>query len=235
LRDLVISEPRCYLLDAMRLFLRCEAISSTSELIFPKDPHWHETHSASKPSCRYRFSPLDRLSISSLVFRAASAARNARFRTSSATTANPAPASPARAASTAHSGPIGGLESNFIIVLMIFRLLTGARDLSDRLSQPAICAFACSTTTFAWPSSLGLFGIVRILFGHADISSKEDDVSSREDACVEALPPGAGSMSTPATRRTPPHRHYAQSLYDAVDRFDEAVGNRMPATNEKMP
>ena len=40
-------------------------------------------------------------SMSSEVLRAASAARRARFRTSSATTAKPAPASPARAASTA--------------------------------------------------------------------------------------------------------------------------------------
>ena len=123
------------------------------------------------------------------VFRAASAARRARFRTSSATTANPAPASPARAASTA-----AFRASRFVwkaissIVLMIFPVSSLVLVISA--IAPAI-SFICRSTfsTISFVSciiALAWLALSAFCFVIEAISSREEEVSSRDDACSDA-------------------------------------------------
>ncbi len=128
-------------------------------------------------------------SMSWAVFLAASAARMARFLTSSATTANPAPASPARAASTAAFNA-SRLVWNAIssMVLMILEVSSLALEMSfmDTVSR-SMESLAVATTwlaSFISPSAVPAFSALFLVM--EAISSMDEEVSSMDAACSEA-------------------------------------------------
>ncbi len=134
------------------------------------------------------------------VFWAASADLMARFLTSSATTANPEPASPARAASTA-----AFRASRFVwkaiswMVLMILPMLSLAADVSCKeLINAFIEAFPSARTCSVAPISLFpslLFSVFFFIID--DISSMDEEVSSTALAC--SLAPSANCMALSST------------------------------------
>jgi len=126
------------------------------------------------------------LSIRLLVFFAASEARMAKFRTSSATTAKPAPASPARAASTA------ALRARRLVwkaissmVLMILPVSSLERVISaTAAAMSIICSLTFPTTIVASTvMALAWLALSALCLVMDDISSMEEEVSSREAAC----------------------------------------------------
>ena len=139
-------------------------------------------------------------------FFAASAARKARFLTSSATTANPAPASPARAASTAALS-----ASRFVwkeissIVLTIFWVSSLAPAISriDTVSL-SIEAFAFSMVSMAPAINALAFAVpAALLLVIDDISSREEEVSSMEAACSDAASERIWEVSTAPPTASP--------------------------------
>ena len=123
------------------------------------------------------------------MFLAASAALRARFRTSSATTANPAPASPARAASTA-----AFRARRFVwkaissMVLMIFPVSSLVLVISAM--APAMAPMwpsTFSTTCLVWAiMALAWLALSAFCLVMEAISSRDEEVSSRDEACSEA-------------------------------------------------
>ena len=139
-------------------------------------------------------------SIFAAVSLAAWAQRRARLRTSSATTAKPAPASPARAASTA-AFKARMLVWNAIssMVLMILAVASEdalickiARDISPvARTMPPTVSLASAVRALHWPTLAALRCVM------LDIYSNEELVSSNDAAC--SLAPSASNWLADAT------------------------------------
>ena len=126
--------------------------------------------------------------INSEVCFAASPARPARFRTSSATTANPIPASPALAASTAaFKARIfvwNAISSITLMILEIFWLAVFNSSMAATVPSSELLASANSVCRRPINSTAArVFSV--FLRAMELISSLDDDVSSKEAACSE--------------------------------------------------
>ena len=149
-----------------------ERISATSSVTFT-------------PSSEFFTDP----SIISVVVLAASALRCARLRTSSATTANPFPASPARAASTAAFS-----ASKLVwkaISSMVFTILAVSSE--DCLILPIVSVIRTmaavprsADSRAVWASVLAWLEFSEFCLVIEEISSSEEEISSSEDACSDA-------------------------------------------------
>jgi hypothetical protein len=143
-------------------------------------------------TCSTIFEPISEFwlasSISTLVFFAASPLRNARFFTSSATTANPFPASPARAASTA-AFSAKRLVWKAISSIVLIILLVSSDDFNiDSIAVFifAIAVFPSSTACTAKSANLSPdFALSALLPVKEFISSKDDAISSSDEACSD--------------------------------------------------
>ena len=128
-------------------------------------------------------------SINAEVSLAACAERCAKFRTSSATTANPIPASPARAASTAAlSARMLVWKAISSITLMIFEILSLEPviscidwSISSSVRLPSVMRRSTSAITPA--ASFEFSAFLRVI---EVISSLDAEVSSSDAACSEA-------------------------------------------------
>ena len=146
------------------------------------------------------------------MFFAAPAALMARFLTSSATTANPAPASPALAASTAALSArrlVWKAISSMVLIILDVSALALEMSAIDSVSRD-MDWFAFATTclvsamrAFAWIAWSAFCRVIE------DISSSEEEVSSMDAACCDApsascwldceiCPEAAATCSAPA-------------------------------------
>ena len=168
---------------------------------------------------------------------AASATLPARFLTSSATTANPFPASPALAASTAAlSASIFVWNEISSIALIIFSISPDVSPISCIApSRPFICSLPDSTSFVAWAEFSAAFSALaalRLTFSATSVSDAES--SSTDAACFaappERLPAADATCSEPVATRWPALLILSIVLLSEIiiDSYDCLIGAKSP-------